>query len=229
MPPLSAAAFFEHLEKLNISFVDGNASPNMLHRSRMIRFVAFLFFGILVHQASLLLSIGPEVCMADKVGADEIKQKIDALKILQEKVSGCIDTALAVRTDLTTRGREFTGEIKDVQQRRQYGTFAEAMRNPRVRYNLKLIQMVSAYTGALDEKIVFYKDSLEQIRFFCRQAKDEFKMMQTLGAIENAGLLDPIDRLVIEYRAEKQRDLIESARISYRPCDAIWREIVGKN
>jgi len=195
----------------------------------MIRSVTFLFFGILVCQASLLLSIGPGVCMADKVGADVFKQKIDALKNLQEKVTDCIDTALAVRADLTAQGREFTGEIKDVQERRRYGSFAEAMRNPRVQYNLKLIQMVSAYTGALDQKIVFFKDSLEQIRFYYRQAEDEFKMMQTLGAIENAGLLELIDRLVIEYRAEIQRDLIESARISYRPCDAIWRDIVGKN
>jgi hypothetical protein len=28
---------------------------------------------------------------------------------------------------------------------------------------------------------------------------------------------------------DTQKDLIESARISYRPCGAIWREIVDKN
>ena len=195
----------------------------------MIRSVKFLFIGMLVYQASLLLWVGPGACMAGNVGADEFKQKIDALKNLQEKVTDCIDTALAVRADLSTRGREFTGEIKDVQQRHRYGSFAEAIRNPRVHYNLKLIQMVSGYTGALDEKIVFFKDSLEQIRFLYRQAEDEFKMIQTLGALENASLLDRIDRLLIEYRAEIQKDLIESARISSRPCDAIWREIVDKN
>jgi hypothetical protein len=41
--------------------------------------------------------------------------------------------------------------------------------------------------------------------------------------------LDLIDRLLIEYRTEIQKDLIELARISYRHCDAIWREIVDKN
>jgi hypothetical protein len=195
----------------------------------MIRSVKFMFIGMLVYQASLLFWVGPGACMTGNVGADEFKQKIDALKNLQEKVTGCIDTALAIRADLTVRGREFTDEIKDVQQRRQYDSFAEAIRNPRVHYNLKLIQMVSGYTGALDEKIVFFNDSLEQIRFLYRQAEDEFKMMQTLVTLENASLLDRIDRLLIEYRAELQKDLIVLARISFRPCDAIWREIVDKS
>jgi hypothetical protein len=212
----------------------GNSSMDMhrvrtLRRCRMIRSVRFLFIGMLVYQASLLIWVEPAVCMAGNVGADEFKQKIDALKNLQEKVIGCIDTALAIRADLTARGREFTDEIKDVQQHRQYDSFAEAIRNPRVQYNLKLIQMVSGYTGALDEKIVFFKDSLEQIRFLYRQAEDEFKMIQTLGVVENASLLDLIDRLLIEYRTEIQKDLIELARISYRHCDAIWREIVDIN
>jgi hypothetical protein len=184
---------------------------------------------MLVYQASLLLWVGPGVCIAGDVGSDEFKHKIDALKNLQEEVTDCIGTALAVRADLTARGREFAGEIKDVHQRHRYGSYAEAIRNPRVQYNLKLIQMVSGYTGALDEKIVFFKDSLEQIRFFYRQAEDEFKMMQTLGSLENASLLDRIDRLLIECRAELKKDLIVSTRISFRPCDDIWREIVDNS
>ncbi|MEN8779539.1 MAG: hypothetical protein ABF292_00430 [Desulfobacterales bacterium] len=195
----------------------------------MIRSIKFWFIGMLVVQASLLLWVGPGASIAGDVGSDEFKHKIDALKNLQEGVTDCIDTALAVRADLTTRGREFAGEIKDVHQRHRYGSYAEAIRNPRVHYNLKLIQMVSGYTSALDEKIVFFKDSLEQIRFLYRQAEDEFKMMQTLGSLENASLLDRIDRLLIEYRAELKKDLIVSARISFRPCDAIWREIVDNS
>ena len=202
---------------------------NMLHRSRVTRSVTILFVGLLVYQASLPHWVETGVCMADTVGADAFKQRIDALKNLQEMVTGCIDTALAVRADLTARKREFTGEIEDVYQRHRYGSFAEAIRNPRVRHNLKLIQMVSGYTGVLNEKIALLKDSLEQIRFLYRQAEDEFKMLQTLGAIENAGLLNLIDRLLIECRAEMQKDLIESARISFRPCETIWREIVDKN
>ena len=201
----------------------------MLPWCRMIRSVKFLFIGMLVYQASLLVWVGPGACMTGNVGADEFKQKIDALKNLQEKVTDCIDMALAVRADLTARRREYAGEIKDVYQRYRYGSFAEAIRNPRVHYNLKLIQLVSGYTGALDEKIVFFNDSLEQIRFLYRQAEDEFKMMQTLGTLENASLLERIDRLLIDYRAELQKDLIVSAHISFRPCDAIWREIVDKN
>lgn len=193
----------------------------------MIRFVKLLLIGMLVYQACLLFWVDMGACVVGDDGSDEFKHKIDALKNLQEEVTDCIDTALAVRADLTARGREFAGEIKDVHQRHRYGSYAEAIRNPRVQYNLKLIQMVSGYTGALDEKIVFFKDSLEQIRFLYRQAEDEFKMMQTLGALENGGLLDRIDRLLIEYRAELKKDLIESARISFRPCDAIWWEIVG--
>ena len=87
----------------------------------MIRSVKFWFIGMLVVQASLLLWVGPGACIAGDVGSDEFKHKIDALKNLQEGVTDCIHTALAVRADLTTRGREFAGEIKDVHQRHRYG------------------------------------------------------------------------------------------------------------
>jgi hypothetical protein len=202
---------------------------SMQPRCRVIRSVTFLFVGMLVCLASLLLWIEPGACMAGNISADEFKQKIDALKNLQEQVNDRIDTALSVRADLTAREREYSGEIKDVYQRHRYGSFAEAIRNPRVDYNLKLIQMVSGYTGTLDEKIVFFNDCFEQLRFLYRRAVDEFEMMQTLGALENAGLLDRIDRLLIEYRAELQKDLIVPAHISFRPCDAIWREIVDND
>lgn len=195
----------------------------------MIRSGKLLFIWMILFPVGLLLWVDIGACAAGTGGAVEFKQKIDALKHIQEKVTERIDTALAVRADLTDRGSEFAGEIKDIQQRHRYGSYAEAVSNPRIDYNLKLLQMVSGYTGALDEKIVFFKDSLEQIRFLYRQAEDEFKMIQTLGALENARLLDRIGRLSIDYRAEIQKDLIEPACISFRPCDAIWREIIDKN
>ena len=195
----------------------------------MIRSIKFLLIGMLVYQVTLVPWIGPGASRAGDFGADEFKQKIDALKNLQERVIDRIDTALAVRADLTARGREFAGEINDVLRHHRYGSYEEAVRNPRVYYNLTLIQMVSGYTGALDEKIVFFKDSLEQIRFLCRQTEDEFKMMQALGALENGGLLDRVNRLLIEYQAEIKKELISSTGISLRPCDSIWRDIVDNS
>ena len=195
----------------------------------MIRFVKILFIGVLMYQTALLFWAGQGVCAAGDIGADDYKQKIDALKDIQEKVTDRIDTALAVRAELTARGREFTGEIKDVQQHHRFSSYAEANRNPRVHYNLKLLQMVSGYTAALDQKIAFFKDGLEQIRFLNQQAEDEAKMIQVVGALDNDRLPERIDRLLIDYRAVIQKDLIESACISFRPCEAIWREIVAKN
>ena len=195
----------------------------------MIRSVKFLLIGMLVYQVTLVPWVGPGASRASDLGADEFKQKINALKNLQESVTDRIDTALAVRADLAARGREFAGEINDVLRHHRYGSYEDAVRNPRVYYNLKLIQMVSGYTGALDEKIVFFKDSLEQIRFLYRQVEDELRMMQALGALENGGLLDRANRLLNEYQAEMKKDLIVSARISFRPCDSIWRDIVDKS
>ena len=85
-----------------------------------MRSVRFLFIGMLVYQTGLFVWVEPSVCMTGNVGADEFKQKIDALKNLQEKVTRRIDTALAIRADLTIRRREFTDEINAVQQRRQF-------------------------------------------------------------------------------------------------------------
>jgi hypothetical protein len=191
-----------------------------------VRSAGFLLIGMLLYQGALVPRVGLGAGMAGDFGTAELTQKIAALRGLQEEVAARIVTAVGLRADLTARGREFAAEVQDIQRGHRYAGCAEAVRNPRVQYNLKLIQMVFGYTGALDEKIVFFEDGLEQIRFLCRQAEDEFKMMQTLGALETGGLVDRINRLLIEYQAEMKKDLIVPAGITPRSCEGIWQEIV---
>lgn len=170
-----------------------------------------------------VLGSGP----AEDSAAAECRQKIDALKSLQEKVVDRIDTALAVRADLMALGRKFADEISDLQRRNRYGSYEEAARNLRVRHNLKLIQMVSGYTGALDERIGFFKEGLEQIGFVSRQAEDEFRMMQALGTLETGDLMVRVAQLLTAYQAETEKELISPAAVFHRSCDGIWQDIVA--
>ncbi len=202
------------------------AMEGRLRRRWSIRSVEFLLVGMLVYQATLVPRVALGVSVAGDFGAEEFTQKIEALRNLQKEVTERIVTALALRADLTARSREFAAEVQEIQHGHRYPSCAEAVRNPRVQYNLKLIQMVFGYTGALDEKIVFFKDGLEQIRFLCRQAEDEFKIMQALGTLETGGLADRINRLLIEYQVEMKKDLIAPAGISPRSCESIWQDIV---
>ncbi|MFZ0611712.1 MAG: hypothetical protein WAM73_05700 [Desulfobacterales bacterium] len=193
----------------------------------MNRFLKIMFIGMLMPLVILtpgsVLGSGP----AEDSAAAECRQKIDALKSLQEKVVDRIDTALAVRADLMALGRKFADEISDLQRRNRYGSYEEAARNLRVRHNLKLIQMVSGYTGALDERIGFFKEGLEQIGFVSRQAEDEFRMMQALGTLETGDLMVRVAQLLTAYQAETEKELISPAAVFHRSCDGIWQDIVA--
>lgn len=193
------------------------------------RYLNIMLIGMVMPLAVPAPGSGSGTGAAGVSGAAEFRQKIAALQSLQEKVVDRIDTALALRADLMAYGRKFEDEISDLQRRHRYDRYQEAARNPRVNYNLELIQMVSGYTGALDEKIDLLEEGLEQIRFVYCQAEDELGMLQTLGTLETGALLARIERLLTAYRIETEKELITSATVSHRPCDSIWQDIVDRS
>ncbi|MFZ0242057.1 MAG: hypothetical protein WAL90_10460 [Desulfobacterales bacterium] len=193
----------------------------------MNRFLNIMLIGILLPLVILAPGSGSGSGPAEDAAVAECRQKIDALKSLKEKVVGRIHTALAVRAELMVLGRKFADEISDSQRHNRYGSFEDAIRNPRVRHNLTLIEMISGYTGALDKKIEFFKEGLEQIGFVFRQAEDELRMIQALGTLETSDLMVRVERLLTAYQAEAEKELISPAAISHRSCDGIWQDIVA--
>lgn len=195
----------------------------------MNRFLTFLLIGVLSLLAFPAPDSGAATGPAGDSGAAEFRHKIAALQSLQEKVVDRIDTALALRAELMAHDRQFEDEINDLQRRHRYGRYDEAARNPRVHCNLELIQMVSGYTGALDEKIVFLEEGLEQIRFVYHQAQDELGMLQALGTLETGDLMTRVERLLTAYQSATEKELISPAAVSHRSCESIWQDIVDRS
>ncbi len=210
-------------------------TPNIKHRTnpwqiqRLKPFPKIMLIGMLLSLVALAPGSGSETGPAEGSAAADWRQMIDALNALREKVVDRIDTALGVQAELLVLGRKFADEIGDLQRRNRYGSYAEAVRNPRVQHNVRLIQMISGYTGALDKKIEFFKEGLDQIGFVCRQAEDEFRMMQALGTLEAGDLMTRVERLLTAYRAEAEKELISPAAVSHQSCDVMWQGIAGSS
>lgn len=187
------------------------------------RFIKGVLFCFLITGVFLV----PNAVWGGQYGVQAIKQRINALIHLHAKMAERINTARSIRADLMARDREFSHEIRATREQLNATTYSDAITDHRIRNNLKLVQLVTGYCSALDDKIAKYQVGLVKLKYLINRAEDELKMYKALESFDTTELLTDIEQVITEYQAEINLDLIESDKIAIRSCESIWEDIVA--
>ena len=121
---------------------------------------------------------------------------------------------------------ELKKEIKQAQEQRQIESYQEAVRNPRIDYSLKLIQLLLGYITGLSEKIVYFQNGHEMLDFYFQQAEDDLLMIKTLNDLEIDKLIAKINSVLDELIPETDKPIFDAAGIPLKDTEKIWSEIV---
>ncbi len=156
---------------------------------------------------------------------DLLQQKIVDIQALQARIDNIRKQALALQGTLQAKVAEYTREILKEQTARELKTFKRAIGVYRVRYNLKLVQQISAYLTAVSERIDFFKDGREQIDFLHQQAQDDLKMVQTLSDMEVADFIRRMDPALRKYEVAVNSSLFDIEKIQQEKLETIWATI----
>jgi chromosome segregation ATPase len=175
------------------------------------------------------------ICMAlslagPAAGAEqgaELRQKIEQLSEMRQRLSTRIEQAGQLRAALLERRRELVDELKDMQARLRFSSFQKAAEDPHVRFNLDLIRMLEGYLAELDGKIAYLREGSENLMFLHRRAQDEWKVLQKLSVANIGGLIDPIDQMLGEYQAEMEGALLLAESEPQAAVEVIWRDILS--
>ena len=182
------------------------------------------FSGIvIVSMLALLISFNPVLAGGPKTKA--LQKKIYEISSLRANIIDKIDQAVEMRASLECQLAALRDEIRSEQTRSGVYSYPEALQNLRIRYNLSLIQVLQAYIMRLDERIAYFQNGDEHLKFLAQEIKDDIAIINTLKDMKIESLTDRINRVLDEFIPETKKPVFDVTDIRMIPVENLWGEI----
>ena len=171
-----------------------------------------------------LLLCGP-IC-ASEHKSTALNRKMADISSLQQSLSQKISLAMQKQEQLKQKVDELEKEIKQEKEQLQIESYLKAIRNPRIEFNLKLIQLLFGYIAGLTEKISYFQNGYQTLDFFRQQAQDDLLMIKTLNDLEIDRLIAQINSILDEFIPELGKPIFDANDIASKDTEKIWNEII---
>jgi hypothetical protein len=171
-----------------------------------------------------LLFCGPNYASEHKT--TELNRKISEISSLQQSLSQKILLVMQRQEQLKQKMDELEKEIKQEKEQLQIESYLKAIRNPRIEFNLKLIQLLFGYITGLTEKISYFQNGYQTLEFVRQQAQDDLLMIKTLNDMEIDKLIAQINSVLDEFIPELGKPIFDTNDIPSKNTEKIWDEII---
>ena len=161
--------------------------------------------------------------------SSELKLKINEIASLQQSLSRLIALAIEKKDQMEQKSRELEKEVLHEKEQFKIDSYQNAVLNPRIDYNLKLIQLLHGYIAGLADKIRYFKTGQDTLAFFFRQAQDDLLMIKTLNDLEIDKLIAQINEVLDKYIPETGKPLFDVTEVPLKKTEKIWDEIIKMN
>jgi len=156
----------------------------------------------------------------------ELNRKMAEISSLQQGLSKKIALVMQKQEQLRQKVDELEKEIKLEKAQLQTESYLKAIRNPRIEFNLKLIQLLFGYITGLTDKISHFQNGYETLDFFQQQAQDDLLMIKTLNDMEIDELIAQINSVLDEFIPELDKPVFDTNDIPSKDTEKIWNEII---
>ena len=171
-----------------------------------------------------LLFCGPNYASEHKT--TELNRKMAEISSLQQSLSQKILLVMQRQEQLKQKVDELEKEIKQEKEQLQIESYLKAIRNPRIEFNLKLIQLLFGYITGLTEKISYFQNGYQTLEFVRQQVQDDLLMIKTLNDMEIDKLIAQINSVLDEFIPELGKPLFDTNDIPSKKTEKIWNEII---
>ena len=174
----------------------------------------------------IILLLLPGNILADNFKLSDLTNKMAEVSSLRDKVIQRQAQASKLIKQLSQTMVELKEEIKGEKRKLRIISCQEAIRNPRVDYNIKLIQKILVYTSRLHEKVQYLDIASEELAFLYQQAEDDLKILETLSDMKIEKLMGQINQTIHKYQSEAKGLSIDVNGIDLSPPEEIWNSII---
>ena len=159
----------------------------------------------------------------------ELNRKMSEISSLQQVLAGKIALAAEKRDHMEQKVKELEDEIKSHSRQLKNPSYQSAIQNPRIDYNLQLMQLLLGYISRLNERIRYFEIGQETLDFFSQQAKDDLMMIKTLNDLETDTLISRINEILDQYIPESNKSMFDVNDVPLKDTEKIWRDIADTN
>ena len=156
----------------------------------------------------------------------KLNRKMAEISSLQQSLSEKISLAIQKQEQLKQKVDELGKEIKQEKEQLQIESYLKAIRNPRIEFNLNLIQLLFGYITGITEKINYFQNGYQTLNFFRHQVQDDLLMIRTLNDMEIDKLIAQINLVLDEFIPELDKPIFDTNDITTKGTEKIWNEII---
>jgi hypothetical protein len=171
-----------------------------------------------------LLFCGPSYASEHKTS--ELHRMMAEISSLKQKLSHKISLAIHKQEELTQRVDELEKEIKFEKEQLQIESYLKAVRNPRIKFDLRLIQLLIGYIYRIKEKISSFQNGYQTLIFLQQQVQDDLRMIKTLNDMEIDKLISQINSVLDEFFPELSKPVFDAQNIPMQSTENIWNKII---
>ena len=165
------------------------------------------------------------------IGADfkaaELQRKAEEIASLRVTIAEKVSRAQDMRQQLGDLRNGYEAEIRHEKNRWQLNSYRNAVGNPRIAYDLQLLQQLQAYISELDKRILYFKQAGQVLEHYFRQINDDLMMIRTLDDFTVDQLISNINDALDEYVPATIKKTVQVDHLQLKDTEIIWQEIVA--
>lgn len=166
------------------------------------------------------------LCMGADFKSAELQRKAEEIAALRIKISDKVDRAENMRREMADLMEGYAAEIRHEKNRWRFSSYRNAVGNPRIAYDLQLLQQLQAYISELDKRIAYFRQAGQVLEFYFRQINDDLLMIRTLDDFAVDQLISKINDALDEYVPATIRKTVQIDRLQLKDTELIWQEVV---
>jgi 5'(3')-deoxyribonucleotidase len=154
-----------------------------------------------------------------------LRQTMAKIDSLNSRIADRQSDGVAIRDALLKKLQAVKTEALEACRKNDVKTLAEALNDPKLFYDLKLMAEIQAYSNRYTQKIDYYRVAGERLSYLHQQADDALKIVDTLSGMKIDTLIAQSEKVIADYLPEAQTIIIHPATLIFDPPQKIWQTL----
>jgi hypothetical protein len=154
-----------------------------------------------------------------------LRQTMADISLLNSQIAQRKTDADGIRDALSVRFEEIKTEARQEWREKGIKTDAEALKNPRLLYDLMLMAEIQAYIHRYTQKIGYYRVACDRLSYLYQQADDDLKIVSTLSGMKIDALISQAEKILDGYLPDAQTIIIQPDKLTIEAPEKIWETL----
>lgn len=206
----------EKTDNKNSKITDENIIPSI----GFILFCLFIFLGLPTYSTFIL--------WRHNNPAAKIEYKIEQMHTLRQKLYVKNNEIVSAINDYKGEIGKLRDEIQSEREANEQWTYEQAKHNPKIVYDLSLIQRKMAYATKLNEVHEKVYSGILELDYLAGQSADDLKIVKVLKGKEIDDLVKGMNIVLEKYMPDAKQLEVEINENNFISHEEIWEYMFGK-